>query len=157
MLPLSTFNVPWLIKFEVTRLMMPVFSNRPLLMNTEGDVLAMFVFATKSYVPLLITKAPLSMAPAQSVRPDSNAPPLPPLKSSTSAPEIVPEKFAASRVKVTSAPLLVTVPPPKRSEIEVVKPATSTVAPGSTVVCATPRSPKFASAALSVPATTLKL
>ena len=41
----------------------------------------------------------------------------------------MPEKFAAKSAKLAAAPLLVTAPAPSRSEMSLLKPATSTVAP----------------------------
>jgi hypothetical protein len=65
-LPLSTFSAPLLKKFEVTSLMPPpsVFSNTLLLAKKEPAEPVIFVLATKSYVPALVTViAPSSVAP----------------------------------------------------------------------------------------------
>ena len=115
--------------------------------------------STKSYVPVLVTVlagASPAPPPVKSSRPDKVASPL---KRTARSPEIVPEKFAASSVKVAAEPLLVTVPAPRRFRMVVSKPAASMLAPASTVVCGeeSNRKSKLVSAPLSVPACTWML
>ncbi len=83
-----------------------------------------------------------------------------PLATSDSGPVTAPEKFAASRVKVAAAPLSAIAPAPRRFVSPRSKPPRSKVAPASTVVgsaLAMSVSARAALAALSVPATTLKV
>src|SRR5690242_15898495 len=135
MLPESTSSTPLLAKFVVTSLTPPpVFWNKPLLMNCEGGAPEMSVLPTTSYVPVFVTViGPLSVAPpVMFSTPDSDASPS---KTSDNAPEIVPEKFAAPKVRVAGAPLSVTEPAPTRSLTVALNPPRSRAAPAATVVC----------------------
>jgi hypothetical protein len=76
-----------------------------------------------------------------------------PLATGDSGPEIAPEKFATSRVKVAAAPLSMTAPPPDSSVKSVLFPAKSRVATAATVTDESSRKkPNELSAPLSVPA-----